>query len=573
MGHLFYLLLRRMRAPIILIIVVYAISILGFVLIPGVDDEGRPWRMDFFHAFYFVSYMGTTIGFGELPFPFTTAQRVWATITIYATVISWLYSIGKIFALLQDPGLNRMLAQNNFSRGVRLIHEPFFLICGYGVTGKRLVQRLDEQGTRTVVIDCDQEVIDQLEAHELGLAVPGLCGDAADPEMLNRAGIRRSNCIGVVALTDNDHTNLCVAINSKLVDPERPVFSRSQSRETTANLASFGTDYIIDPFDTYADYLVKSIVEPYKHIISDLIFNPHHKVWASPHQDTEGRWVVCGYGRLGRAIEEKFSQYEIPITFIESDPQLRDVPRGTVRGVGTEAATLNQAELDSAIGIVAGTADDADNLSIIITARQIQRGIITVARQNLAANKPVFRAASVNMIMEPTRIIADEVFIQIKNPLLMEFMELLHAESSDWARDLLMQVSDVIEEQPLHAWTHSIKPEECPAICQGLTQGTPVLLGQLKWDPRDRTEQLPALALLLKRNGNTELLPADSTPLKTGDRILFCGQESAQSYMTWTVRNANVLSYICSGTDAPGGLLWRWLAARRESRQESTSAG
>ncbi len=118
MGHVFYLLLRRLRAPIILIMVVYAISILGFVLIPGVDDEGNRWRMDFFHAFYFVSYMGTTIGFGELPYPFTTGQRVWATITIYTTVVSWLYSIGKIFALLQDPSLNRLLAQNTFARQV-----------------------------------------------------------------------------------------------------------------------------------------------------------------------------------------------------------------------------------------------------------------------------------------------------------------------------------------------------------------------------------------------------------------------------------------------------------------------
>ena len=75
MGHVFYLLLRRLRTPIITIIVVYSVSVLGFVLIPGVDDEGKPWRMDFFHAFYFVSFMGSTIGFGEIPYPFTAGQR------------------------------------------------------------------------------------------------------------------------------------------------------------------------------------------------------------------------------------------------------------------------------------------------------------------------------------------------------------------------------------------------------------------------------------------------------------------------------------------------------------------
>lgn len=69
MGHVFYLLLRRLRAPFLTIIVIYAISTLGFVLIPGQDDQGNPWHMDFFHAFYFVSFMGSTIGFGEIPYP------------------------------------------------------------------------------------------------------------------------------------------------------------------------------------------------------------------------------------------------------------------------------------------------------------------------------------------------------------------------------------------------------------------------------------------------------------------------------------------------------------------------
>ena len=41
MRNLIYLLLRRMRMPLIVIILAYAVSILGLVLIPGVDDQGR----------------------------------------------------------------------------------------------------------------------------------------------------------------------------------------------------------------------------------------------------------------------------------------------------------------------------------------------------------------------------------------------------------------------------------------------------------------------------------------------------------------------------------------------------
>ena len=38
MQNVIYLLLRRMRLPLIVVILAYAVSILGLVLIPGVDD-------------------------------------------------------------------------------------------------------------------------------------------------------------------------------------------------------------------------------------------------------------------------------------------------------------------------------------------------------------------------------------------------------------------------------------------------------------------------------------------------------------------------------------------------------
>lgn len=572
MGHVFYLLLRRLRAPIITIIVIYSISVLGFVLIPGMDDEGNPWRMDFFHAFYFVSFMGSTIGFGEIPYAFTAAQRAWTMVMIYATVIGWLYSIGTIFSLFQDHSFNRLMKRNTFSRRVAGLGEPFYLVCGYGYTGQRLVHRLDEYGIRAVVIDTNPEVIDELEADKIGFSVSGLCADAADPDTLNIAGIRSQHCIGVIALTNDDHTNLAISIDSKLVNPARQVISRSQSRETTANLSSFGTDYIIDPFETFADHLVKSLKKPYQHIISDLIFNPHHKVLASPYQNTEGRWVVCGYGRFGKAIEKKFKEYQIPITFIETDTTQRDAPYGTIMGVGTEEETLLQADVQSATGIVAGTPDDADNLSIILTARAIKPDLITVARQNFSSNKPMFRAAQVNMIMEPVRIIADEIYVMIRTPLLMEFIALMGEKDEDWARELLVRLSAAIEDEPLDAWAYAVNGKACPAIYDSLMGDKMVNLGHLCRDPRSREDEMAAFPLLLKRGEERLLLPGLDVELQLGDEVLMGGQRHAQGYMNWIVYNYNVLRYIRTGVEEPGGVLWQWLSSLRKKRRRLKEA-
>ena len=40
-ASVFFLALRRMRAPLIVLIVIYAVSTLGLTLIPGVDAQGR----------------------------------------------------------------------------------------------------------------------------------------------------------------------------------------------------------------------------------------------------------------------------------------------------------------------------------------------------------------------------------------------------------------------------------------------------------------------------------------------------------------------------------------------------
>jgi hypothetical protein len=81
-----FLVLRRMRAPLIVLILIFAISVIGLTLMPGQDASGQPHRLGFFDAFYFMNYTATTIGYGEIPYPFSTAQRMWVTFSIYLAV-------------------------------------------------------------------------------------------------------------------------------------------------------------------------------------------------------------------------------------------------------------------------------------------------------------------------------------------------------------------------------------------------------------------------------------------------------------------------------------------------------
>lgn len=563
MNNVIYLFLRRLRFPLITLIVVYSISVLGFVLIPGVDDEGNVYRMDFFHAAYFVSFMGSTIGFGEIPYPFTPGQRMWTLLCIYATVIAWLYGIGTTLALLQEPIFGRMLRRRSFVSTVQQMNEPFYLICGYGVTGSVVVRQLVRREIRVVVLEINPERIDALEMDDLPVPVPALCADAQLPDLLDAAGLQHAKCIGVMALTDSDQANLSIAIASKLLCPDRMVISRTESDITTANLQSFGTDLVIDPFRTYAQYLSLAAHAPYMHLVYDWIHNPFHRPLSSVYQRTKGRWIICGHGRFGRALYRAFDESDVALTVVDIDARkIEDIPH-QVTGVGTEAVTLVEAGVMDAVGIVAGTGNDADNLSIMMTARQLNPKLLTVVRQNIHANRLVYKNSRADFIMEPGRIIANRILAHVKSPLLPAFIEEMQQHYDDvWAHTLINRMSRVVGDEELDSWAFTIGEEDTPAVMEALRQGVELKLSLFFKDPYNRKRNLHAFPLMVRRGTHIEMLPGELDLIEPGDEVLICGLNKSNRRMQWTVNNYNVLHYVLTGNDASNNLLSRFLLKR-----------
>lgn len=560
MNQVIFLILRRMRAPLVVIILAYAVSILGMVLIPGVDEAGKPWRMDFFHAFYFVSYMATTIGFGELPYAFTDAQRMWTVVTIYLSVIAWLYAIGKILTLIQDPAFKQAVVESAFARGVSRMREPFYIVCGYGDTGSMLVKAMAQRNMRSVVVDHNQERINELELEELRLAVPGVCADASLVTTLKEAGLLSSYCAGVVALTDDDQVNLKIAITTKLLHPGIKVICRAETRDAVDNMASFGTDQIIDPFDTFANRLALALHSPGTHLLYDWLTGVPGTPLPLPLYPPHGIWILCGYGRFGKAVKSHLEREAVSTVIVEADPEGTDCVGQCVIGRGTEAETLQQADIANAVGIVAGTDDDANNLSIIMTAAELSPDLFMVARQNKRDNQDIFKAAELDLVMQRSEIIARDILAMLTTPLLDDFLHLILRKSNDWANEQVSRLSAVIGDEVPDIWHYTIDEESTPAVYSVLHEGSGVMLDELLRDPREFSEYLPCLPLLILRKQQEEILfPAGELPLEIGDKLLFAGRIDAYQRMKWVLRNVNALRYVQSGEERATGYLWQLL--------------
>lgn len=573
MAEVFIIFFRRMRAPLLVLIGAYSIAIVGLVMIPGVDEQGNPWRFDFFHAFYFVSFMASTIGFGEIPHDFSALQRMWTVVAIYLAVISWLYAIGTILSLIQDPVFRRAVAHRRFIGRVRALGEPFFIVCGCGESGRLLIKELARRNIRSVAMDAHQDALQDLELEDLPFEVPHLLGDASRPELLNTAGLTSPNCRGVLALTSDDHLNLKIAITTKLSNRHLMAVSTARTADTMANLASFNTDHIINPFYLFADHLARALHAPKSHLIYRWLVQSAGKPLREVKTPPRGTWILCGYGRFGKAVARYLNYEGIATVVIERDPEASGAPEGAVRGRGTEAVTLREAKIHQAAGIVAGTDDDANNLSILMTARDLKPDLYFVARENRLENNPLFHAAGVDFIMQSSRIVVGHIVSMIITPLMDRFLRQARHRDEEWAGRLLEQIRQVGEGFTPETWSVTIDDEESPAVLGSLAKGLDVTVDSLQRDPTERRRLLPTVALMLVRDDEEDLLPEGHTTLRPGDQLLFCGASGQQGRMQWAQNNEHVLHYLVTGTERAESAIWRhWLADRRRRRETGNPA-
>jgi voltage-gated potassium channel len=569
MDSIFFLVFRRMRAPLLALVVTYAVAILGMVSIPGIDADGNRWHMDIFHAFYFVSFMATTIGFGEIPLEFSGAQRIWVTFCVYATVIVWLYSIGSLIALLQDKTLQRAIEERRFAGRVAAIRERFYLVCGYGQTGSGLVRALTDRGQRAVVLDNNPERVDLLKLENLREFVPTLRADVGRPNNLLLAGLRNPHCAGVLALTSSNEVNLKVSLAAKLMQPGATVICRADSHDVEANMASFGTDHIYDPFDIFALYLATALQAPCLTLLYDWLGGMHGSELTEPiYPPTRGLWIICGYGRFGKALYTHLADQGIELLVIEARPERTGEPPGPwIKGRGTEAETLEQADIHRAVGLVAGTDNDVNNLSIIMTALDLNPGLFTVLRENHLMNRELFAAVGANIRMHPSSIVANRIRVLLSTPLLTEFSNFARYEDDTWACQLASRIAALVYDRVPEVWEVRIDEEDAYALVQLRRQGAAPTLGDLLRDPRDRGRPLPAIALMRRRENGRTLLPPLDDRLRDGDRLLFCGPSGTHSSMLWTLQNTHALTYVLYGSSPPRGLVWRGLARALEAHR------
>ncbi|MEW8028582.1 MAG: NAD(P)-binding protein [Candidatus Thiodiazotropha sp.] len=564
------LVLRYMRRPIFVLILVYAVGITGMALIPGKSADGNTEYMSLFHAFYFFTYTATTTGFGEIPNEFTDEQRLWAIFCLYMGVIAWLYAIGSIIGLIRNTHFVQALSEYRFSNIVKQISDPFFIICGFGDTGSLLARGLSDHHLIGVVIDRDPERIKALSLRDYSIKMPGLCGDSSAPKHLVDAGVKHPQCKAVIALTGDEEVNLKIAVMARFMNPEVHIICRSTSTKHEEHLSPLYNVTIINPFEIFAQLLSMAITAPRLHNLNSWLVRAKGVQLGKPLKAPSDNWILCGYGRMGKWLHQYMKPNGINPLII--DPNADEAPDSDLFIHGhADHGTLERAGLARASGIVAGTDNDSDNLNILMSTQVVNPTVFTIVRQNYHENQLAFDAARADLIMQSSLTTARRILKYLISRHIQQLVEYLYEQGEQLTEEISDKLNNIIGNGKPHLWCITLDEVHALAVMNLFKQGQKPVLRNLLHHPSDRNEPLACLPLAIIRDGHSSMLPSLDETVCQEDRILFCGTEQSEQLLRSTLNNSYTLHYLMTGEEKARGYFFRWLEGKREGKQNRTA--
>ena len=541
--QIIWIVLKRLRFPFLILIVTFSVTIVGLVLIPGVDNNGHEYHLSFFDAFYFVSYMASTIGFGEAPYTFTYPQRMWVSGAIYISVIGWFYGIGSIIALIQDEALKRAINRNRFRKQVLALKEPFYIMLGYNSVIKSIIDRINKDDYRVVVLDKKESKIDDLMLENFYPHVPAFVGDATNQTMLKLAGIHQKNCLGIISLFQDDKKNTHIATIAKLLNKHIDVIVKASSQQHLEHFKSMKINHVQNPFEIISNRMYEGLVAPHIWLL-EMWFYGHSLHLRERDLLPHGKYIICGYGRMGQALEDglvragiEYLLYDINSTEYEKKNE------STIFGDAQDTQKLLDLGVKTAVCIIAATQDDLLNLTILNKAKMLNPDIFTIARENSLEDLNIFKAAKVNRIYVLEQILADSTYSYISRPLAEYFIRESRKKDEEWAKVMVEMLKNIAGVNPDY-FEFTLDEENAYALSLELKQETPISLSALRRSRADRTQLLHVVFLLLKREEQIYLMPQSNFKVMLGDQLLIVASEEDREDFEYIINNIYELNYV-----------------------------
>ena len=147
----------------------------------------------------------------------------------------------------------------------------------------------------------------------------------------------------------------------------------------------------------------------------------------------KGHTIVCGYGRNGKQAISKLLSYKKSCVIVESNIELIDVIEHKknvlyVKGDATDDETLIKAGIDKASSLITTLPSDANNLYVVLSARQLNANCTIVSRASNDSSYSKLKIAGADNVIMPDKLGGAHMASLVITPDIIEFIDRLSIE-------------------------------------------------------------------------------------------------------------------------------------------------
>lgn len=214
--------------------------------------------------------------------------------------------------------------------------------------------------------------------------------------------------------------------------------------------------------------------------------------------------IVCGFGRMGQVLARQLQESHEAFIIIDPNPEAQHVYPDdylVYHGNPADEEVLQAVGIDRARALITVLPDDATNVYITLTARELNPTLMILARGELPTTEKKLRLAGADHVVLPDTISGMRMANLLTRPTALDFLS--HPDERSYLNELLGQIDVQMEEL-------SIPPNS-------------MLANKSVREVEVRGKGTFIVVALRRSEGTVQMRPNPSQLLNSGDTLIVVG--------------------------------------------------
>lgn len=214
-------------------------------------------------------------------------------------------------------------------------------------------------------------------------------------------------------------------------------------------------------------------------------------------KELKNHYIVCGYGRMGKIICKELREKNIRFAVVEKKLDLPEEKEDLLilEGDATKDEILKEVGIEKAKGLISVLPTDAENLFVVLSARELNPDLFIVARAGEEGSEQKLMRAGADRVVSPYHIGGLRIAHTVLKPAVVDFIEFATKSGNI---DLQMEEITIQDGSALAGQTL----DEC-----GIGRDLGIIVVAIK-----------------KTSGDMQFNPTYKTAIKTGDTLIALGE-------------------------------------------------